>query len=221
MSATNEPRRLILVGDGPRDQWEPFVAAVAEDYDVSLVSSDYPSWQAKYVEYHRISKITNFSTLFAAVADLRGEVSDAAVLTWEKASALHVARIAERLRMRSMSVAAVQACLDTESGPGALTVHSVTRAGEPEIVSVVRDGEPVPAWTPDLAATVRAAHASVGADWGVTSTRLTGSIESGLTVAGVATWLDQDVLPPTAVVPTLAKLSVAVLFDPERTAVAA
>jgi hypothetical protein len=221
MSNTNEARRLIIVGDGPQERWEPFFAAVAEDYDVALVSSDYPSWQAKYVEYHRISKITNFSTLFAAVADLRGEVSDAAVLTWEKDPALQVARIAERLRMRSMSVEAVRACLDAEAGPGVLTAFSVTRAGEPEIVSVIRDGELVESWTPRLESVVREAHRKVGADWGVASTRLAVTAEDGLAVAGIATWLDQDALPPLAAIPTLAKLSAGVLFDPERIRAAA
>jgi hypothetical protein len=222
-TTTPERRRLILVGGGPRELWEPFVASVADDHELSLIAPDYPSWQAAYVEKHRIAKITNFSTLFAAVADLRGEVADAAVLTWEQGTALPVARIAERLRLRSVSVNAVETAVQTTvdgASEAELRAYAVATDGSPEVLAVVRAGAVLESWrdepwADELDALVAAAHRSTGTDWGLTTTRLA-TAASGLTTAGLTTWLDEEDLPALNGSPEatrLAKASAAVLFD--------
>lgn len=109
MEKTSERRRLIIVGDGPKEQWEPVFAAVAGDHELVLVSPGYPSWQAKYVRKHRIANIQQYLALHGAIADLRGEVAEAAVLTWEERSVAPVAAAARKLRMRFMAPDAVRA----------------------------------------------------------------------------------------------------------------
>lgn len=221
-TTTSERRRLILVGGGPRELWEPLVASIAGDYELSLIAPDYPSWQAAYVEKHRIAKITNFSTLFAAVADLRGEVADAAVLTWERGPAPHVAQIAERLRLRSVSADAVRTAIDgaSEIDQAELRAFAVATDGTPDVLAVVRAGAVLESWRDEpwageLDAAVAAAHRSVDVGWGLTTTRLA-TTTSGLTAAGLTTWLDEEDLPALNTSPMgahLAKASAAVLFD--------
>lgn len=234
METTSEQPRLILVGSGPRQAWEPAFAALAGHYDLVLVSPGYPTWQAAYVRKHRIANVCEYQPLFSAVADLRGEVADAAVLTWEAGSAGHVAEIARTLRLRFMAAGAVRACLDaaatTQSQPAGglgISAHAIVRDGQAGIELILRlppaggsaeaegpasivDWRDKP-WGAAVEATVREAHQSIGADYGLTDTRLHVG-DDGVSLAGVRTWLDPGLLP--ALGADLFRASAAMLVDP-------
>lgn len=111
-SLTNEAQRLILVGSGPSDLWEPTLAALAQRYELALIDTDYPTWQGAYAPTHRIADITNAFVLFKSVADLRGEVATAAVLTWHPGAVEPLAGVCAKLRLRFPTLAAVRASRD-------------------------------------------------------------------------------------------------------------
>jgi biotin carboxylase len=110
---TAEARRLIVVGSGSEELWAPVFAALAEQYELVTIDRDYPTWQGPYAPKHRIADITNSSMLFHAVADLRGEVANAAVITWNPRSVLPLAVAARRLRIPYISPDAVTNARDT------------------------------------------------------------------------------------------------------------
>ncbi|MEV8515107.1 ATP-grasp domain-containing protein [Dactylosporangium sp. NPDC051484] len=110
---TSEARRLIVVGSGSQELWAPVFAALAEQYELVTIDRDYPTWQGSYAKKHRIADITNSSMLFHAVADLRGEVADASVITWNPHSVLPLAVAARKLRIRYFSPDAVSDAADT------------------------------------------------------------------------------------------------------------
>ncbi|WP_434739621.1 ATP-grasp domain-containing protein [Micromonospora sp. SH-82] len=107
-----EAPRLILVGSRLQAYREYALAALAETYEVVLVSPEAPTWQARYVETHRIADTTDGAKLFPAVSDLRGEVADAAVVSWDEWSLVAVAEVARRLGMRHLCVEAARTCRD-------------------------------------------------------------------------------------------------------------
>jgi biotin carboxylase len=111
-SATSEAQRLIIVGSGRKELWEPVLASLADQYELSLVDTDYPTWQGAYAPKHRIADITNAPALYSAVADLRGEVANAAVITWNQHSVTSLSLVARKLRLRCMSEEAVRNAMD-------------------------------------------------------------------------------------------------------------
>lgn len=112
VAMTDEVPRLILVGSRMRQYREYALASLAKHYEVCLIAPEAPTWQARYVETHRITDTTDPATLYAAVADLRGEVADAAIITWDEWSLVAVARAARKLGMRAISPEAAQICRD-------------------------------------------------------------------------------------------------------------
>lgn len=161
--------RLIVAGPGHQHYREHAMATLAEDFEVVLVDRDYPTWQGRYAATHRVARTTDAARLFYSVADLRGEVPEAAVLTWDGPSVVAVAEVAAKLGMRSISAAAVRICGDRtvlcealaaaglrtvrhdhagvaveQHGQNlALTAHCVVLDGRAEVVAVSR------AWSPD------------------------------------------------------------------------
>lgn len=117
---TKERLRLIVVGSGKRAYWEHALAALGERCETTLVERDYPTWQGRYVETHRIADTTDATVLFAAVGDLRGEVPEAGILTWNPESVVAVAEVARKLGMRHLSVDAARLCRDRYATRGAL-----------------------------------------------------------------------------------------------------
>ncbi|MCH0538531.1 ATP-grasp domain-containing protein [Streptomyces sp. MUM 203J] len=109
---TPERPRVILVGSRIRQYREYALASLAARYEVTLVAPEAPTWQARYVETHRIADTTDAAKLFPAVADLRGEVAEAAVLTWDEWSLTAVSAVAAKLRLRAMDPAAARICRD-------------------------------------------------------------------------------------------------------------
>lgn len=118
---TKQQPRLILVGSHPQADREEVLASLAAICEVVLIDRDYPTWQAKYVETHRIAAITDPTALFAPVADLRGEVAEAAVATFNESSRAAVAEVASRLRMRDLSPAPAHAWLTELAGSAETT----------------------------------------------------------------------------------------------------
>jgi biotin carboxylase len=147
---TAERRRLILVGSRLAAYREYALKTLAESYEVVLVVPDWPTWQAKYVQVHRIADTTDPAALFAAVADLRGEVADAAIVTWDEFSLVATATVARRLRMRHLSSQAARLCRDkyaarlAYSEAGLPTVEYGLAAGVREALELAdRIGYPV------------------------------------------------------------------------------
>lgn len=109
---TSERRRVILVGSRIQQYREYALASLAEHYEVTLVAPEAPTWQARYVQTHRIADTTDAAKLYAPVADLRGEVANAAVVTWDEWSLVAVSSVAKKLGMRAMDPAAAKVCRD-------------------------------------------------------------------------------------------------------------
>lgn len=126
---TTERRRLILVGSRLAAYREYALKTLAESYEVVLVAPSWPTWQAKYVEVHRIADTTDRAALFSAVADLRGEVADAAILTWDEFSLSATAAVAHRLGMRHLSPEAAALCRDKYAARSAYAAAGLPSVG--------------------------------------------------------------------------------------------
>lgn len=153
-----ERPRLIVVSPGDRHHHERSLATLAQDFEVVVVDKRYPTWQGRYAETHRVARTTDAARLFSSVADLRGEVPDAGVLTWDGASVVAVAEVAAKIGMRSLSPDAARTCADraaldealaaaglrTPRRPTAeqdglvLTAHCVVLDGAVRVVAVSR-----------------------------------------------------------------------------------
>ncbi|MFE9170838.1 ATP-grasp domain-containing protein [Streptomyces kebangsaanensis] len=138
---TSERPRVILVGSRIRQYREYALASLAARYEVTLVAPEAPTWQAKYVDTHRIADTTDTHKLHSAVADLRGEVADAAILTWDEWSLVAVSAVAKRLGLRAMDPAAARICRDKYAtrqalaAAGMATVRHTLAASEEEAVA--------------------------------------------------------------------------------------
>lgn len=138
---TSERPRVILVGSRIRQYREYALASLAARYEVTLVAPEAPTWQAKYVDTHRIADTTDAHKLHPAVADLRGEVAEAAVLTWDEWSLVAVSAVARKLGMRAMDPAAARICRDKYASRQALeaagmaAVRHAPAASEDEAVA--------------------------------------------------------------------------------------
>lgn len=120
--------RLILVGSRLRAYREYALASLVDDYEIVLIGRDHPTWQREYVETHRVADTADAAALFPAVCDLRGEVPDAGILTWDESSVAAVAQVARKLGMRHLSPDAVQICRDKPA-----TRNALRQAGLPEV----------------------------------------------------------------------------------------
>ncbi|MFI5616755.1 ATP-grasp domain-containing protein [Streptomyces sp. NPDC051567] len=147
---TSERQRLILVGSRIRQYREYALASLAQHYEVTLVAPEAPSWQARYVETHRIADTTDAAKLHAPVADLLGEVAHAAIVTWDEWSLAAVSSVAHRLGMRAMDPAAARICRDKYAtrqaleAAGMAAVRHVRAATEDEAVAAAESiGFPV------------------------------------------------------------------------------
>ena len=136
-----ERPRLIVASPGTQPYHEHALATLVEDFEVVLVDKDYPTWQGRYVEKHRVARTTDAARLFYSVADLRGEVADAAVLTWDPASVVAVAQVASKLGLRSISPDAARLCADRAELYEALSVAALPMVRH----RTVRTAEEVPA----------------------------------------------------------------------------
>lgn len=138
---TTERPRVILVGSRIRQYREYALASLAARYEVTLIAPEAPSWQAKYVDTHRIADTTDAHKLFPSVADLRGEVAEAAVVTWDEWSLAAVSSVAARLGLRAMDPAAAKICRDKYAtrqaleAAGMAAVRHAPAASEDEAVA--------------------------------------------------------------------------------------
>lgn len=230
-----EQLRLIVVGDSPKDLWAPVLAALAEHYELTLVSSDYPTWQAAHAEKHRIADPGSHPALFAAVSDLRGEVMTGSVFSMEARSVLPLALIARHLRMRFISPEAArfgedeQAFRTALTGAGVpvatdpgddLTVYSVLLADVVRLAVITRGirivnswrGEP---WAEAVAAVVDNAHHALGVDWGVTAMDVNVA-EGEPRVVAFSPWLGERLLAQPETLPVgveLARLAAGIAHE--------
>jgi biotin carboxylase len=147
---TSERPRVILVGSRIRQYREYALASLAAHYEVTLIAPDPPTWQSRYVQTHRLADTTDAAKLHSAVADLRGEVAEAAVLTWDEWSLAAVSSVAAKLGMRAMDPAAARICRDKYAtrqaleSAGMAAVRHAQAADEDEAVAAAESlGYPV------------------------------------------------------------------------------
>lgn len=161
---TIDSPRLILVGSRLAAYREYALASLATAYEVVLIAPEAPTWQAKYVKTHRIADTTDRAKLFPSVADLRGEVSEAAIVTWDEWSLVPVAEAASRLRMRHMSPTAARRCRDKYAVREAMSAAglSAVRYG------LARDADEAHAVAESIGYPVVVKPRSLGGSFGVT-----------------------------------------------------
>ncbi|WP_216899317.1 hypothetical protein [Nocardia alni] len=237
---TPERPRLILVGNGRKEDWERVLPDLAERYELSLISGGYPTWEAAWVEKHRVADTGQYASLFTALCDLRGEVSVAAVFSLDSRSVAPLAEAARKLRIRDVAAFAAELCADpallraklvesgvhTADGDTEVLVSSVVLDGAVRPVSVVRSGpggssvSPVEGWHAEewsgsVSSLVEAAHRAIGVDWAVTATGL--RLDGGTArITTLEPWLGErfgTVVAASAAGLVLARAAAAIAFE--------
>jgi biotin carboxylase len=103
---------VLLIGSGYRHFREYVLRGLAADFQVVMITGAAPDWQLPYLAQHRVVDLGDEQAVFAAAAALAEAHPLAGVLTWEDASVVRAAALAERCGTPSMPPHAARACRD-------------------------------------------------------------------------------------------------------------